>query len=646
MNKMALAAGPQRDWLSELRGAEGRRDIDEFTDLLGLVAVAAPELREPASVVARGFGEGDPGEEARWQEWARGFFIYPKPQPGEELRAEIQPAVPKALVVKRRKLPSPKSYAELKAEIEAEPASEPKQEEPKTKQAEPAPEPEAEPVEDPDNAANNVRRRLWRFEGALEYLNPEEWASRVGPALWWMSRDNREAGCAIWVNWIGEDGRLRWHTGFDGELGSVEAIYHAAQLAGWRFPITNNSNRLHEMVEQSEAALVRGGVDIYQSVIRLVRPVRVSVPAAPPAGSTQKRETTVARLDGINEPWLRPTLTRHINYVKWDKNEKPSGSGVPDGLANGILNRHGEWKFPKVTGIITAPTLRRDGSVLAKEGWDPETGLLVMGPLPPMPEVAARPTKDVAYQAIKWFDDLLSEFPFVDEPSRSVALSGLITPVVRGALDCVPGHAASAPAAGTGKSLLWDLSAGIAIGDAMPVISTGEGQDEFSKRIESQMLSGMALWSIDNVSVPIKGDAFCQAIERPNPNIRVMGGNQVRSCRNIWSIYITGNNLRVIGDATRRVIQAKLDAKTAFPEQRKFRGDPFGMVLRNRGQYICAALTIVRAYLETGQPDRLPWVGQPFGQWSDLVRSALVWLGYEDPVKSIETIRQGDPIEP
>jgi putative DNA primase/helicase len=348
-------------------------------------------------------------------------------------------------------------------------------------------------------------------------------------------------------------------------------------------------------------------------------------------------------LDGINEPWLRAELTRHINYIKWDKHEQPSGSGVPDGLANAILNRQGEWAFSTAKGIITSPTLRRDGSVLATEGWDPVTELLVMGPLPPMPRVATKPTIDDARRAVGRLDDLLGEFPFVDGPSHSVALSGLITPVVRGALDCVPAHAAKAPAAGTGKSLLWDLAAAIAIGDAMPVISTGEDKQEFSKRVESQMLSGMALWSIDNVSVPIKGDAFCQAIERQNPNVRVMGGNQVRDCRNNWTTYITGNNLRVIGAATRRVIQAALDARTAYPEQRKFKGDPFGTVLRDRGRYIWAALTIVRAYLEAGQPGRLPWFGQTFGQWSDLVRSAVVWLGYADPVNSIDKIRASDP---
>jgi hypothetical protein len=38
---------------------------------------------------------------------------------------------------------------------------------------------------------------------------------------------------------------------------------------------------------------------------------------------------------------------------------------------------------------------------------------------------------------------LLVEFPFVDLGSRSAALSGLIAPVVRGALKCVPAHSVS-----------------------------------------------------------------------------------------------------------------------------------------------------------------------------------------------------------
>ena len=121
---------------NRLPDGTGAAAIDDFTDLLTLVAVEAPELKEPASAIARGFGEGDPAEEARWQEWARGFFIYPKPQPREELKADTQPAsetASKALVVKRRKLPSlpkPDAAAMLAALLKskAEPEPDPKEE--------------------------------------------------------------------------------------------------------------------------------------------------------------------------------------------------------------------------------------------------------------------------------------------------------------------------------------------------------------------------------------------------------------------------------------------------------------------------------------------------------------------------------------
>ena len=57
------------------------------------------------------------------------------------------------------------------------------------------------------------------------------------------------------------------------------------------------------------------------------------------------------------------------------------------------------------------------------------------------------------------------------------------------------------------------------------------------------------------------------------------------------------------------------------------------MVMADRGKYIAACLTICRAYIAAGRPDKLPKLAS-FGGWSDTVRSALVWLGEADPVKS------------
>jgi putative DNA primase/helicase len=92
----------------------------------------------------------------------------------------------------------------------------------------------------------------------------------------------------------------------------------------------------------------------------------------------------------------------------------------------------------------------------------------------------------------------------------------------------------------------------------------------------------------------------------------------------------------------RRVILCSLDANLERPELRQFRSDPVATVLADRGRYVAAVLTIIRAYLAVGCPDQC----QPFasfGDWSRLIRSPLVWLGCPDPVATIETTRAGDP---
>ena len=58
------------------------------------------------------------------------------------------------------------------------------------------------------------------------------------------------------------------------------------------------------------------------------------------------------------------------------------------------------------------------------------------------------------------------------------------------------------------------------------------------------------------------------------------------------------------------------------------------MVLADRGTYLSACLCIPRAYLLAGMPGRLPPLAG-FNDWSNRVRSALVWLGCEDPAASL-----------
>jgi putative DNA primase/helicase len=177
----------------------------------------------------------------------------------------------------------------------------------------------------------------------------------------------------------------------------------------------------------------------------------------------------------------------------------------------------------------------------------------------------------------------------------------------------------------------------------MPILATGNQKEELEKRIDAQILAGISLWCLDNVTMPIGGDAICQAIERPLYGARILTKSETKTVRNTWSIFINGNALKIKNDATRRILRISLDAKQEKPEYRKFKANPYLDVLANRGRYLWAALTIVRAYIVAGKPNRLPWIGEPFSAWSDLVRSALVWLDYEDPFITTEATRENDP---
>ena len=84
-----------------------------------------------------------------------------------------------------------------------------------------------------------------------------------------------------------------------------------------------------------------------------------------------------------------------------------------------------------------------------------------------------------------------------------------------------------------------------------------------------------------------------------------------------------------------------LDAEMDRPELRDFSFDPID-VLADRGAYVAAALTVIRAYQVAGSPTVCGPLGS-YEDWSEMVRSPLVWLGHADPVASMETAREEDP---
>ena len=262
---------------------------------------------------------------------------------------------------------------------------------------------------------------------------------------------------------------------------------------------------------------------------------------------------------------------------------------------------------------------------------------------PTLPAIPDEPTRDDAIRALRLLIRLLQEFPFIDEESRSVGLSILMTPVIRGAVPTAPMHVARAPTSGTGKSYLIDVSSVIATGRLCPVIAAGHTQDETDKRLGAALLTGQPIVAIDNVNGQLGGDLLCQAISQTAPQIRILGTSDMPTIESRASIFATGNNIIIVGDLVRRTIRAALDANRERPDERHFTTDPIDTVLVDRGRFVAAILTIVKAYIVAGSPSQglKPMVG--FEAWSKLVRSALVWLDQAAPRETQEMTREEEP---
>jgi hypothetical protein len=396
---------------------------------------------------------------------------------------------------------------------------------------------------------------------------------------------------------------------------------------------------IDQLATQAEAALRDSDLPIFQRGSSLVIPVKHDVPAA------HGRMTVAAGMKELSVPSLIDHLAQAACFQQWDaRSKKMLPQNPPDLLARVILSRSGQWTLPTVAGVITTPTLRPDGSLLTEGGYDPATRLYhVPDPALRLPDMPRRPSRKDAEQAVELLGGLLTEFTFLTPIDKAVALSALMTPTLRGMIPAAPLTGVRASTAGSGKTFLVDLASAIATGRPCPVLAAGEGPEETEKRLVGALLSAFPIISIDNCNGELGGDLLNQAIEHPLVRLRKLGASDMTELESRASFYATGNGLRVRGDMTRRTIICTLDAGMERPELREFKQDPLQRILDDRGAFVAAALTIVRAYLAAGQPDRIKPAVASFPDWSNLVRSALVWLGEADPAQSMEQAREDDP---
>jgi hypothetical protein len=401
------------------------------------------------------------------------------------------------------------------------------------------------------------------------------------------------------------------------------------------------AGKLPEIAAQITRALIANGAPIFVRSGTLVEPVTETTAAA------DGRKTVTAKLSPLTADSLLWPIADAAIFQTF--NRRRNGwidTDPPLQLVRMVLAGERQWPFPRVSGIITTPTLRADGSLLSSPGYDSQSGLYLQSTLQlsPIPE---HPTKEQARAALDMLIDLLSEFPFA-KPSnrsvsidRSVALSGLLTAHVRGSLPTAPVILVRADTPGTGKSYLVDIFAMLSTGRLCPVITASRSAEETEKRLSTVLLDGSNIVSLDNVMHDLAGELLCQVSERPVIKVRILGRSEMPDCESHTAVFATGNNVAFKGDMVRRGLVCNLEALIERPELREFKKDALDHAANQRGAYVAAVLTIIRAYLEAGAPRVCGPLGS-YAAWSRMVRSPLVWLGEPDPIASMEAAREED----
>lgn len=353
---------------------------------------------------------------------------------------------------------------------------------------------------------------------------------------------------------------------------------------------------------------------------------------------------------------LKPDSMRHLlsNVADWlepgsTDDSPPRNVAPPVFVAKDLLVR--EWsELPPLTGLISAPCLRPDGSLLTEPGWDEATGLW----LDPHSELAMavipdQPTDTELADAAHWIvDELLDEFPFADQPSRANAVALVLTISLRPAIPgLVPLALLNAPVAGSGKTLLINTATQIATGRQAALTAAPSGDDdELRKRITSLLIAGEPVAVFDNVKARLTSSVLAQALTSPWWGDRILGHSQMLSLEQRATWAATGNNIQVGGDLARRCYPINLDPQIAQPWRRVYRRPNLdSWVDQHRADLLAAVLTIGRAWFARGRPDGGAPHWGTFQQWADTLAGMLEVAGIEGFLQNLTDLYEAVDVE-
>lgn len=355
--------------------------------------------------------------------------------------------------------------------------------------------------------------------------------------------------------------------------------------------------------------------------------------------------TRETRIQEITQPALLRALAGAATWERYDARARDWVRTDPPARHAAVLFDATSYSHLAVLrGVSRQPYLRADGSLAASAGYDAATGMFGVFDARQF-RIPESPSRADAEEAFALLSDLLSEFSFTTETDRVAALTAILTASIRPSLTTAPMFHVRAHMVGSGKSYLCELITAFATLQRGSPTTFPVDDEEARKLLLAELLRAPAVIEFDNLTGDLVAHkSLCTALTSEHMSGRILGMSKTATVSTRTLFLSSGNNVGPVQDMARRCITIRLSPQCEVPAARSFnRPDLVREVLHERGHYVSAALTLVRAWVAAGRPKTPCRSLASFGDWSDLCRQPLLWLGCADPTASVFEAMAEDP---
>lgn len=395
--------------------------------------------------------------------------------------------------------------------------------------------------------------------------------------------------------------------------------------------------------------------DVYVTGGALVHLTRISGDAdaapldgPPPPLPVLADPVTVAKLSNL---LAHHTFTYRMKTVK-DESGGPKeveAEATPSPRTLGAVLSAQYWsKVRPLYGIVGAPVLRPDGSLLQTPGYDKATGLY-LAPKVDVPPIPERPDRFEVDQAREFIiGRLLRDFPFVDQADRANHIGLLMAQILRPYLRCLtPYGLISATTQSSGKTLLAEI-----IGHTFgyKVMIWRRGDDAEVEKAITAALRGPApvlLWDNLPEGSTVDSAVLAALLTTPKWSGRLLGTSATFEAPNNRLWLATGNNIRLGGDMATRTLLVRLDPNDPHPEERdqsKFGIPQLNDWIKeptNRVTVLRHLLVLVADWVAHGAP-RSTHTMRQFTSWAQATGGLLDHHGIGGFLGNIDDVREAD----